>query len=97
MSAGLSLYPEFLPASAVIGHLSRLDGLVERLFIHISQHQNLLGLKMLDDHRNQPLFIRLEFREFQHTLKRGHLNPFLFTLLLKSGKIHIRLADKPAG
>lgn len=54
------LYPEFLPASAKIRHLSCLDRLIERFLIHICQHQNLLCLIMLDDDRDQALIICLK-------------------------------------
>ena len=54
------LYPEFLPASAKIRHLSCLDRLIERFLIHICQHQDLLCLIMLDDDRDQALIIGLK-------------------------------------
>ena len=60
MTARLPLYPEFLPASAKIRHLSCLDRLIERFLIHICQHQDLLCLIMLDDDRDQALIIGLK-------------------------------------
>ena len=60
MTACLPFYPEFLPASAEIRHLSGLDRLIERFLIHICQHQDLLCLIMLDDDRDQALIIGLK-------------------------------------
>ena len=97
MSAGLSFDPKALAASAVICHPASLDGLIKCFLVHISQHQYLLGFIMLDDDRDQPLFIGLKLGKLHNTFKRGHFNILFGTFLFKRMKIHIRAADISAG
>ena len=49
MAAGQALQPQFLTASAVVGHLAQLQGLLIGFLIHISHHQNFLCPVILYD------------------------------------------------
>ena len=97
MSAGLPFYPERLTAAAVIGHPPGLDRLVKRFLIHISQHQDLLCLKMLYHHRDQALFVRLELGKLHDALKGSHLDILCRALFLKCRQVHISPADILSG
>ena len=53
VAAGLPLDPEGFPASGIIGHFSRLNGQVVGLFVHVSDHEDLIGCLLLDHDRQK--------------------------------------------
>lgn len=59
MTACLTLDPEFIPAPAEIGHPAGGKGLFVGFFVHISYHQYLQRLFVLDHYRNMTIRIFL--------------------------------------
>ena len=53
ISAGLALGPERLAAARPESHAAFGGALLERLLVHIPQHQDLQRRSVLDDHRKQ--------------------------------------------
>ena len=74
MSAGLSLQPQFLPASAEICHLSRGKGGLIGFLVHIRHHQHFRAFMILHDHRNQPIAVQLKILPRHRALKGICLN-----------------------
>ena len=60
MSAGQSLQPQFLTASAVVSHFTKLQSLFISFLIHVSHHQNFLGTIILHDNRYHAVTVFLE-------------------------------------
>ena len=60
MTACLTLDPEFIPAPAEIGHPAGGKGLFIGFFVHISYHQYLHRLFVLDHYRNMAIRIFLK-------------------------------------
>ena len=62
VAAGLTLRPEAVTAPAPEGDLPGEHRLVEGLFVHIAEHQHVLGVGILDDCRHQPAaFLKIYF------------------------------------
>ncbi len=55
VAGGLPLLPELVPAPAPIRRELRLHRLLDRLAVRICQHQDLAGLRLLGDDRDQPV------------------------------------------
>ncbi len=72
MSAGLSLDPKLLTASAVISHLSGMKRRLKSLFIHISHHQHLSSLIILDNDWHMSVRILLKISPMKRRFKRIH-------------------------
>ena len=56
---GFSLVPQFLPAAAVEPDVSADQCALERLFVHIAQHQDFTIPGILDNSWNQAFIIKL--------------------------------------
>ena len=72
MSAGLPLQPQFIPASAEIGHLSGCKRLIVRLLIHIGDHQHLQRPVILHDDRYHAVIVLLEISPCKCRVQRFH-------------------------
>ena len=53
VAAGLALGPERLAAARPEGHAAFGGAFLERLFVHVAQHQHLEGAVVLDDDREE--------------------------------------------
>ncbi len=72
MSGGLPFQPLSLAAAAVIVHLSGAQSIRKSLLIHVSKHQHLRGLVILDNDRNQACLIGLKICPGNAALQNIH-------------------------
>jgi hypothetical protein len=56
----LSFMPHFIPAPAEKPGLPAAERFRDGLFVHVSQHQHLVGSTLLYDYGHQPVIIKLE-------------------------------------
>ena len=61
MPRGLSLRPELLPRTGPETGLTLLQHDADRIFVHIPQHKHITVIDILDNSRDQPLIVKLEF------------------------------------
>ncbi|MNP24801.1 hypothetical protein D3C76_1175810 [compost metagenome] len=52
MAGGFALGPQTLLSAREKGHFTAVDGLRQRVLIHITQHQHFTGYCVLHDHRH---------------------------------------------
>ena len=94
MSACQTLDPEFLSASAVIGHLADTDRRVKGFLIHIGKHENLAGLIILRNHRHQSVCIYFQIAPGKFWLKIVHLDAGIGKFTFDLHDIGLGIVDK---
>jgi len=87
MTGSLTLHPLSLTAPAVIMHFSGFQGILKCLLIHISEHQNLIGLEILNDDRNQSVWTEFEITPRHRRRQNIHRTALFGKFLLE---FHIR-------
>jgi hypothetical protein len=63
MTGGFSLDPECLPRSGPIACLAGFKRGLKGINIHVSHHQDIFSLIILDNYRDQPVFIKTQFMQ----------------------------------
>ena len=102
---GRALVPEGPAGAGPVVGLAGFDGLGQRLGIHIAVHQQLAGLEVGGDHRDQPVVIELgcELMAFLHLFDGGAGLKEIFIVnahggnSLHSGALYIRAGSAGQG
>src|SRR5262245_22123151 len=57
VTRGFAFAPEALPRAAEVAGLASRDGLLQRLGVHVGDHQHVAGLRIRDDAGDEPIGI----------------------------------------
>ena len=72
--------PQFLPAATVKPDIFTLEGVIQRFFVHITQHQYHAGIGVLDDSRNQAFFIEFNVFNFSFSI---HIKKYTIPIIIQ--------------